>query len=246
MPKAEAAKSTAPQRNAPASPPKHDAPALAIVAGRSHDVGSWRRPSKLSPAKAVTSHPDTKKQSHMPVQQPTRSRKLLAVSNKLSFKDVAARNTEHQIDEQAEAITAPTTLALAATVSEATDSSTRGVSEPSTPERTKRSATNITTPDKSTAAHWLAGELAEHEPAGELAWGEEEAVHANDAVYVPLEMYLSEMDAKAIVQEQLEYYFSVENLCKDIFLRKHMVCASISYGWYSGMRPHVPVVVIRG
>lgn len=35
-------------------------------------------------------------------------------------------------------------------------------------------------------------------------------------------MMLDPMMARSLVQQQLEYYFSIENLCKDMFLRKHM------------------------
>ncbi|ORY78138.1 hypothetical protein BCR37DRAFT_394648 [Protomyces lactucae-debilis] len=35
-------------------------------------------------------------------------------------------------------------------------------------------------------------------------------------------MMMDPMMARPLVQQQLEYYFSIENLCKDLFLRKHM------------------------
>ena len=214
-PTVEATKSTAPQAKAPAPPLEQETQTLTNVPGRSDGVGSWRRPNKVPLAKGGASkhqsNVDTKKpQSQTAAQQPTRPRKLLAVSASLSFKDVAARNTEHKTDEQkTDAVAEPTSPA--APEPEATDPSTQGVSGPTTPERPAR---EIVTPGDSSS---------ETEPAGELAWGEEETVHAEDPVYVPLTMYLSEEDAKAVVQEQLEYYFSIENLCRDIFLRKHMV-----------------------
>jgi la-related protein 1 len=39
---------------------------------------------------------------------------------------------------------------------------------------------------------------------------------------VPYHTYVDQFSVLAMVSMQLEYYFSIDNLCKDVFLRKHM------------------------
>lgn len=39
---------------------------------------------------------------------------------------------------------------------------------------------------------------------------------------VPFNPYMDQYSVLAMVTMQLEYYFSIDNLCKDVFLRKHM------------------------
>lgn len=47
-------------------------------------------------------------------------------------------------------------------------------------------------------------------------------MHAGPMTAVPYQQYMEPFSMMGMVSMQLEYYFSVDNLCKDLFLRKHM------------------------
>lgn len=47
-------------------------------------------------------------------------------------------------------------------------------------------------------------------------------MHAGPMTAVPYQQYMEPVTMMGMVSMQLEYYFSVDNLCKDLFLRKHM------------------------
>ncbi|KAI9036141.1 La domain family [Aspergillus affinis] len=47
-------------------------------------------------------------------------------------------------------------------------------------------------------------------------------MHAGPMTAVPYQQYMEPFSLMSMVSMQLEYYFSVDNLCKDLFLRKHM------------------------
>ncbi|KKZ57977.1 hypothetical protein EMCG_05529 [[Emmonsia] crescens] len=47
-------------------------------------------------------------------------------------------------------------------------------------------------------------------------------VHQGPMTAIPYQPYLEQFSLMSMISMQLEYYFSVDNLCKDLFLRKHM------------------------
>ncbi|KAJ9273083.1 hypothetical protein DTO212C5_668 [Paecilomyces variotii] len=47
-------------------------------------------------------------------------------------------------------------------------------------------------------------------------------VHPGPMTAIPYQPYMEPFSLMGMISMQLEYYFSVDNLCKDIFLRKHM------------------------
>ncbi|OAX79603.1 hypothetical protein ACJ72_06076 [Emergomyces africanus] len=48
------------------------------------------------------------------------------------------------------------------------------------------------------------------------------SVHQGPITAIPYQPYLEQFSLISMISMQLEYYFSVDNLCKDLFLRKHM------------------------
>ncbi|OJD09938.1 hypothetical protein AJ78_08847 [Emergomyces pasteurianus Ep9510] len=47
-------------------------------------------------------------------------------------------------------------------------------------------------------------------------------VHQGPVTAIPYQPYMEQFSLMSMISMQLEYYFSVDNLCKDLFLRKHM------------------------
>lgn len=47
-------------------------------------------------------------------------------------------------------------------------------------------------------------------------------MHAGPMTAIPYQQYMEPFSLMSMISMQLEYYFSVDNLCKDLFLRKHM------------------------
>lgn len=47
-------------------------------------------------------------------------------------------------------------------------------------------------------------------------------VHPGPMTAVPYQQYMEPFSLMSMISMQLEYYFSVDNLCKDLFLRRHM------------------------
>ncbi|KAG5294860.1 La domain family [Histoplasma ohiense] len=47
-------------------------------------------------------------------------------------------------------------------------------------------------------------------------------LHQGPMTAIPYQPYLEQFSLMSMISMQLEYYFSVDNLCKDLFLRKHM------------------------
>ncbi|RAH40188.1 La domain family [Aspergillus brunneoviolaceus CBS 621.78] len=47
-------------------------------------------------------------------------------------------------------------------------------------------------------------------------------MHAGPMTAIPYQQYMEPFSLMSMLTMQLEYYFSVDNLCKDLFLRKHM------------------------
>ncbi|WEW61581.1 hypothetical protein PRK78_007072 [Emydomyces testavorans] len=47
-------------------------------------------------------------------------------------------------------------------------------------------------------------------------------VHQGPMTAIPYQPYMEQYSLVSMISMQLEYYFSVDNLCKDLFLRKHM------------------------
>ncbi|PGH18527.1 hypothetical protein AJ79_00304 [Helicocarpus griseus UAMH5409] len=47
-------------------------------------------------------------------------------------------------------------------------------------------------------------------------------MHQGPMTAIPYQPYMEQFSLMSMISMQLEYYFSVDNLCKDLFLRKHM------------------------